>query len=101
MEKELDCIVSCMNQDYQYQRISFSGLVLKKTSPSILLIQDHIKREINEPLYQYPDFVSEIENVLRRCFIDVRGKMESEEPTEIFISKAQLYSPYHYLVTFL
>ncbi len=30
MEKELDRIVSCMNQDYQYQRISFSGLVLKK-----------------------------------------------------------------------
>lgn len=43
----------------------------------------------------------EIEKTIFRCLIDVRGILELDDPTDMFIAKAQLYSPYHYLVTFL
>jgi hypothetical protein len=101
MTHELDQIIYYLNQDFHNHLGSFSGTILKETSPAIILIEDHVQRHLVHALYQYPEFVAEIEETIFRCLIDVRGKQESEDPTEIFIAKAQLYSPYHYLVTFL
>lgn len=101
MEGELERIIYFLNQDYHKQLSSFSGTILKETSPAIILIEDHIRRNLTESLYQYPEFVMEIEKTIFRCLIDVRGILELDDPTDMFIAKAQLYSPYHYLVTFL
>ena len=101
MEADLNQIVRCLNQDFQKQRTVFSAIPLKETNPCIVLMEDHRKRRMEDALYQYPDFIAELESLIYRCLIDVRGARESAAPSEIFISKAQLYSPYHYLVTFL
>lgn len=101
MDYELDRIIYYLNRDFRNHLGSFSGTILKDTSPAIILIEDHVRRHLAYALYQYPEFVSEIEETIFRCLIDVWGEKESEDPTEIFIAKAQLYSPYHYLITFL
>jgi len=101
VEGDLNQIVCCLNQDFRQQRTVFSALTLKETNPCIVLMEDHLHRQMNDALYQYPEFIVELETLIYRCLIDVRGARESVSPSEIFISKAQLYSPYHYLVTFL
>lgn len=101
MDYELDRIIDYLNRNFHDHVSSFSGMILKETSPAIILIEDHVRRQLGHALYQYPEFISEIEDTIFRCLIDIRGNKESEDPPEIFISKAQLYSPYHYLVTFL
>mgnify|MGYP000870940853 FL=1 len=101
MEADLNQIVRYLNQDFKQQRTVFSALALKETNPCIILMEDHRRRRMENALYQHPDFIAELESLVYRCLIDVRGARESSSPTEIFISKAQLYSPYHYLVTFL
>lgn len=101
MEADLNQIVRYLNQDFKQQRTVFSALALKETNPCIILMEDHHRRRMEDALYQHPDFIAELESLVYRCLIDVRGARESSSPTEIFISKAQLYSPYHYLVTFL
>lgn len=101
MEADLNQIVRYLNQDFKQQRTVFSALALKETNPCIILMEDHRRRRMEDALYQHPDFIAELESLVYRCLIDVRGARESSSPTEIFISKAQLYSPYHYLVTFL
>jgi len=101
VEADLNQIVRYLNQDFKQQRTVFSALALKETNPCIILMEDHRRRRMENALYQHPDFIAELESLVYRCLIDVRGARESSSPTEIFISKAQLYSPYHYLVTFL
>lgn len=101
MEADINEIVRCLNQDFKQQRTPFSALALKETNPCIILIEDHRKRRMENTLNQYPEFILELESIMYRCLIDVRGARESTAPSELFISKAQLYSSYHYLVTFL
>ena len=101
MEANINEIVRCLNQDFKQQRTPFSALTLKETNPCAVLIEDHRRRQMQDTLNQYPQFIFELESLIYRCLIDVRGARESTTPSELFISKAQLYSPYHYLVTFL
>jgi len=101
LEADIIQIVRCLNQDFKQQRTAFSALALKETNPCVVLMEDHRKRRMDDALYQYPEFIVELESLIYRCLIDVRGARESTTPSEIFISKAQLYSPYHYLITFL
>lgn len=101
MNKNLNKVVHYLNQDHQKHLSSFSGMILKETLPAVILIEDHIRRDLPESLCLYPEFIAEMEGAIFQYLIDARGEKESEDPTEIFIAKAQLYSPYHYLVTFL
>ncbi|WP_449403658.1 hypothetical protein [Exiguobacterium artemiae] len=74
MDYELDRIIYYLNRDFRNHLGSFSGTILKDTSPAIILIEDHVRRHLAYALYQYPEFVSEIEETIFRCLIDVRGK---------------------------
>lgn len=94
-------VVSCINQKFENKMIPFSSTLLKETAPYIILIEDHSRSQLADPLYQYPVFLGKIEKMIFCCLNEKGEKEEVERPTELFVSKAMLYSPYHYLVTFL
>lgn len=99
MDKILDDVVSRLNE--HQSDFPFTAMVLKHTLPVIILLEDHLQRNMPHPLYQYPQFVEEIETAVQHCLTELQKADGSREPAELFISKAPLYSRYHYIVTFL
>lgn len=96
---DLRKIIICLNNKYEDNEIMLSAKILKENTPYIILLEDHSRRTLDNPLYQYPDFIQEIESSLLNC-LNLSLK-DDKEKTDFFVSKALLYSPYHYLITFL
>ncbi len=49
MDYELDRIIYYLNRNFHNHLGSFSGMILKDTSPAIILIEDHVRRHLGMP----------------------------------------------------
>ena len=94
-------LTKSLNQAFAQKLIPFSTCVLKPSAPYILLIEDHSRHISDSVLQTHGISAEKIEQVIRCCYLEYEYTNNIIEFEDVHISRAPLYSSYHYLVTFI
>lgn len=99
--KKSSLLAQKLNSAFEKDLISFSTIVLKPSDPYVLLIKDHAYRQWDDFVQMREELTKEIEEAIRLYYIELEDVEDFLIFEEVFMSPAQLYSPYHYLVSFI
>jgi len=99
--KKSSLLVQKLNSAFEKDFINFSTIVLKPSDPYVLLIKDHSHQGWNDFAQVHDELTKEVEAAIRLYYIELEDIENFLLFEEVFISPAQLYSPYHYLVSFI
>lgn len=99
--KKSSLLAKKLNLAFEQDLIAFSTIVLKPSDPYVLLIKDHSHRQWDDFAQIRDEFAQEIEEAIRLYYIELENMEDPLLFKEVFMSPAQLYSPYHYLVSFI
>ncbi len=99
--KKSSLLAQKLNSAFEKDLITFSTIVLKPSDPYVLLIKDHSHRRCDDFAQVRYELTKEIEEAIRLYYIELEDIENFLSFEEVFMSPAKLYSPYHYLVSFI
>ena len=99
--KKSSLLARRLNTAFEKDRITFSTIVLKPSDPYVLLIKDHSHRRCQDFAQVRDELTKEVEEAIRLYYIEAEDREDFLLSEDVFLSPAHLYSPYHYLVSFI
>ncbi len=96
-------VVSCLNDFFKNNKEPLEVDLLRGLPPVVLLLKDGAKRSFPVETNLHDELLSDIKRLVQECLDPetLRNLDIDTDLPEFFVTKAPLYSPYHYLVTFI